>query len=1274
MSGTGAEARSEQSFAANSFPLDPGIRLLEASAGTGKTFALAHLVLRLVAEQGTPLRRLLVVTYTNATAAELRMRIGLRLQQALQALEGAEGPPLDAVLAEWLEALPAGEERNRRGRLLLALEDLAAADITTIHGFCRRSLQRHALEARSQPELRLETEAGELYGQIVHDYWQQQALALPPELLAGLLDAGVKPEGLQELLTKLDGDPALALEPLPIGSEAERPLPQWLPSLWADRWQAFRALWHDEGEALEAELLAIGAEWKAAGTPAKEYPGRTTKPRALQVQAWIDDQHDPEGAPPTYREVRGQPQLNKYFHPAVFSKAARKAEGAGREPSLPRRRLMEAVAALIDGPAELVLLHACHWCRGELRRRRERSGTVGFSQLLEALDPGPGSSEPTPLLKVLASLYDVALIDEFQDTDPIQWRILRLAFGLGGHLLVMVGDPKQAIYRFRGGDLATYLAAAGQASCRYRLEENRRSTPELIEALNALMAPGLGRSGLEVPRVLARADRSGPLPAPIELLWLGGTRAAGDLPPSRSAVAQQLPETVASYVNALLGRGLELRSGERSQPLQPEHLCLLVSTHQQAEDLRAALECRGLSTRLVSRVDVFASPAATALQRFLDALADPADGGRLRLLAASPLLGWSAARIAAADGVQWSALAGQLDGLARLLERRGLLGLLNDLVNSGGLARLALGGRLLADLQQVTELVQERIHADRLGPAAAADWLRRLRLDPDRLLPEAHMAQSDRVDGAISVVTVHRSKGLEYPVVICPYLWEASGGADRFLRTGVRWLPDGAGEPRLGLHLSAAWGDGRRAAEQQRRAEEAERERLAYVALTRAQHLLVLAWGAAKEQQCNPLFPWLYADDPLPSRQADLIGERGDDDWRQRLDQQIEQRQLPLRIVEPAELEAAPPYLRPEPQQALPLEPGPVPEHRLDRSWGRSSYTSWTHSALEVGEAAPLALEEGRDTDALSRDTDALSLDPEPSSASEADSGAWPEQGLLGDFPRGAAAGDCLHRILEDLDYTAVPGEVTNLGIVERELRRAGLEEQAPDRVLAGLEQMLHTPCGGALGSFRIGALPRQQRLNEMNFDLPLGLVRARALAEAFASHPGGSFGRSYAERLAALPVASRGFLTGSIDLVFTAPDPAGQPRWWVADWKSNWLGLRDPEGRPVACGPRHYGAVAMADLMAANHYPLQAHLYLVALHRYLRWRLPGYEPCRDLGGYVYVFLRGTPGPGPESRYAESVPGMFVEQPPLERLLALDAALAAEPAAGSQAGTGGSHG
>jgi exodeoxyribonuclease V beta subunit len=278
---------------------------------------------------------------------------------------------------------------------------------------------------------------------------------------------------------------------------------------------------------------------------------------------------------------------------------------------------------------------------------------------------------------------------------------------------------------------------------------------------------------------------------------------------------------------------------------------------------------------------------------------------------------------------------------------------------------------------------------------------------------------------------------------------------------------------------------------------------------------------------------------------------------------------------------------------------------------------------------------------------------------------AWPDQGPLAAFPRGAAAGDCLHRILERVELTsqlqAAP-EATEL--VERELRRAGLERESPDGLLEGLERMRTTPFGGPLQGLRVADLPASRRLHEMNFDLTLERVRAADLAAAFANHPGGLFGADYAASLAQLPIDSSGFLTGSIDLVFRAdPEPAGpEPaggdgRWWVADWKSNWLGQRDDDGQPLACGPRHYSQAAMAALMAASHYPLQAHLYLVALHRYLGWRLSGYDPKVHLGGYSYVFLRGTPGAEGKAALPGAVPGMVVERPPLGRILALDRAL-----------------
>jgi len=1312
-------------FDANGLPLDPGRRLLEASAGTGKTFALAHLVLRLVSERGLGLRQLLVVTFTDAAAAELRDRIGRRLQQGLRALEEAAAAEDgraggDGVLEAWCQRVLADPDQTTerlRGRLLLALEDLDSADITTIHGFAQRSLRRQALEAGRPPELSLDTDPTTLITQVVHDYWQQQVLALPPDWLAALRRARVDPEVLGSLLQSLDGDPALRTEPPPPELPPDTPLSQGVPLLWRRLWQTFCTAWARDGHVVQDVLCAQAREWRDLGfKKTDEYTPDPRTNRAELVDTFIASIGE---GPPQPDAVRGIKPLHDYFHPGAFAKAARKVEGEERPIRLPRPALMEAVAALVDGPAEAVLAHACAWGRAELQRRRQRAGSLSYADLLEGLDPGPSAEVPTPLLRAVGERYCVALIDEFQDTDPVQWRLLRLAFSGPEHLLVMVGDPKQAIYRFRGGDIATYLQARSSCPEVLELRQNRRSTPALIAALNRLMVgpPGasgqLRRSAIPVPEVEACADRHGPDGPALELLWLGGERAAGDSLPSKTSLKLLVPARTAAHVLTLLRQGAELVDGGRPRPLQPDDICLLVSSHRQAEQLRQALEAVGLPSRLVSQGDVLATPAASALQRFLDALADPADCGRLRLLAASPLLGWSAAELATSPPERWSVLAGQLERLGRALPRQGLLGGLSELLGSRTLARLARSGRLRADLQQVAELVQRRMHADQLGAEGAADWLRRLRLDERRrdarTVSEEFQRHSDREDGCVAVVTVHASKGLEYPVVICPYLWQSPDRQPRGF--GVRWQPAGSAEPVLDLHRNSSWGVGWEAVQQERREARAEAERLAYVAATRARHRLVLAWGPSQNQQSAPLIPWLFPQLEL-SDEGQPLAERSDADWLAELEGSAAARGLSLGIVHPTQgpLE---PWIDPAPATGLAL--GPVPSRSFDRRWGRASYTAWTQ-ALHDG-ASPTALEEGRDTSDPGPEEAMAPLDgAEPAAAAatqaseptgpavtagdrarssatadrEKESEAswaeareegwaegwqenWAEDGPLADLPRGAAIGDALHRILEQLEDTdacleAEDGLLTdaNRALAEDLLRQAGIAEPPVEAVLRGLARTLATPCGGDLGGVRLGGLPRERRLHELNFDLSLGHARASALAAAFRDHPGGPFAADYSDRLERLPIDSRGFLTGSIDLVFTAADAAGQERWWVADWKSNWLGRRDASGRPLACGPRHYDSAAMGALMEEKHYPLQAHLYLVALHRYLRWRLPDYQPDRHLGGYVYVFLRGTPGAAGTRALPGAVPGMLVDRPPHQRLLALDAALglALEPGSG----------
>jgi exodeoxyribonuclease V beta subunit len=1217
-------------FEPNAMLLSPGIRLLEASAGTGKTFALAHLVLRLVSEGPRPLaiEQLLVVTFTDAAAAELRDRIARRLQDALTQLEAAAGQPnpgdpappvdLDQPLVAWLAAQGPDPSPLLRGRLLLALEQLDRADITTIHGFCRRTLQRQALEAGLGPAVSLETGAAERRGQIVHDYWQQQVLPLPAEQLAGLLSRGIEPERLASVLQNLDGDPALELDPLPEGIARDAPLAAQLQAHWLAGWQRFEQLWHRDAEALEHNLAASAGIAKANGHSYKPYRLKPKPDKLDAVTGWLAGL---EGAP-SYAELLERKELREYFHPGPVQKLECAAHR--EDARLPQAELLEAIAALVDGPAELLLLHFAHWGRMELARRRERSGEMGYGQLLELLDPGEQAD--TPLLRAVAGRYRAALIDEFQDTDPIQWRILQGAFGGDPprHLLVMVGDPKQAIYRFRGGELATYRQAAAQAEARFDLVENRRSSEGLIAGLNALMRPGLVGSDLEVPEVLCRARG--------EQLTL----AAGEAPLQLLALEPaQLESQVAAFCQGLLERQLQLVKGESRRPLEPADLCLLVNTHREAEALRVALERRGLPSRLMNQGDVFASEGALALQRLLDALAAAGDPGRLRLLAASSLLGWSAEGIRSAPPAAWDQLADNLARLAERLPQQGLTAVVGQLLGSEALARLALRGRALADLQQAAELVQEQMHRQGLNTAATADWLRNLRLQEERDVPDAHRCRSDAAESAIAVVTIHRSKGLEYPVVICPNLWSgerATRGGSASL--GRRWRPPGSRRPRFDLHLNPHWGTGREAAEQHAEAERQEAERKAYVACTRARQLLVLGWpGADEAKPGNPLSPWL-----VDQATADGL------------------RELPLQHVDPTTHPPARERWRPGPPCGD-LKLGPTPARSLDTLWGRASYSAWTHGAAAL---PPEARDEGRDSDALSRDGDDTGDEAADEEGGGADPvrAAWPALGPLARFPRGAAPGDALHRMLEQIPYPALAAGALEpaRAVVLRELDRAGLAADLADSVLTALQQLVLTPLGGPLAPLRLADLEPGSWLNEMAFDLPLAtgrerLVRSSGLAEVFRLHDGGRFGSGYGHQLQGLVVASRGFLTGSIDLVFRCGE-----RWWVADWKSNFLGQRDGSGSVLSCGPSDYSAAAMAQLMASNHYPLQAHLYLVALHRYLRWRLPGYAPDRHLGGYAYVFLRGVPGPM-AAKPGDDVPGVLVERPPLARLLALDALL-----------------
>ncbi|MFL0727494.1 MAG: 3'-5' exonuclease, partial [Prochlorococcus sp.] len=685
------------------------------------------------------------------------------------------------------------------------------------------------------------------------------------------------------------------------------------------------------------------------------------------------------------------------------------------------------------------------------------------------------------------------------------------------------------------------------------------------------------------------------------------------------------------------------------ETLQPADICILVGRHRQAASIREGLALVGVPTRLVSQGDVLTSEAAQVLQRFLDCLARPAHSSSLKLVACSALMQWNTEQLADAE------CNGELDQLALRfrnwainLPRLGLVGCLAELLEGRTIADLSERGRLLGDLYQCAQLVQEVIHRQGLDASTAADWLRRQRLQPVDPVPEARQPHSDVAESAVAVVTVHRSKGMEYPVVICPYLWQAPS-----LPRGPLWRS--GSESRWCVALSTGWGKGWQLSQQAHQASLQEAERLAYVAITRACSLLMLIWARGAKQEGNPLSAWLFGVDAIDAAMQELTPER--------MSAWLDRQQLPITVF-PAQLKSIQQRWQSPPLQGE-LALGPTPQRRFDLSWGRSSYSAWVSGVhRDDGSASsdPVELEEGRDRQQKNPETspnlqEQSAIDEAVVSSQES---TWSEQGPLARFPRGAGAGDCLHRILERLDFCKPLQDPNAVVVIEEELRRAGIDINLLAAVQDGLDRVLNTPMGGGLGDLCLNQLHEKRRIHELSFDLPIAhqgnVLRSLDLARAFQLDPMARFGETYAKQISHLGVSSRGFLTGSIDLVFTDSEDLAEARWWVADWKSNWIGRRNPDGQVAACGPLYYDERGMEQQMLLHHYPLQAHLYLVALHRFLRWRLPSYEPERHLGGYVYVFLRGVPGSKAMagSSLDQPVPGLIVEPLPLQRVMFLD--------------------
>ena len=928
--------------------------------------------------------------------------------------------------------------------------------------------------------------------------------------------------------------------------------------------------------------------------------------------------------------------------------------------------------------------------REEVETRKRRRRILGYDDLLGRL---AGALEPgdAPARGRMRQRWSFVLVDEFQDTDPVQWQILDRAFS-GHATMVLIGDPKQSIYAFRGGDVQTYLAAAGTAGpVRATLDRNWRTDAPLVQALQVLLHDlALGSPEIRVRPVasalpgtrLAGAPSAAPLR--LRVVRRDDLRAGpGELIPiarAREFIARDL----AADVSQLLAAGATF-VGEK---VRAGHVAVLVGTHRQARTVQAALLAAGIPAVVAGSVSVFRTEAADQWVTLLEAVEQPHRAARVRAAALTAFVGWPAARLATAPdpgppGAPSGPAAGAdaaTDELSALIGRwagvlatRGVAALLEVMAVETDLPGRVLGQvggeRLLTDLRHIGQLLQAVAVQDGLGAAALAEWLRRRRADDGADITADRVRRLETDAAAAQVVTLHASKGLQYPVVYLPYAFDRHVASDPDLlllhENGRRVLD--VGGPNT---------PGRSRRRQQAMAEEAgEALRHLYVGLTRAQSQVVTWWAPTANTPASGLHRVLFGDRDFDGGVPDQVRVPSDEAAATRLEDW--QRRGAL-VLERAGISPVPPPPAP-PAVPIGLVVGTL-DRDLEPAWRRVSYSSLaaagSSGVLLTGPAGESAAGPGAGLPAGSvpgSPTAEPGVGSEPEfteradeelggvrvpAAGAADAGLRDLASPMAELPVGADFGTLVHAVLETTDPRAADLLAEVRARAAEQVSRTGYPLD-PATLAQALVPVLRSPLGPAAGGRSLADIDRRDRLTELDFELPLaggdgpgGRTTDLTLgdvAPVLRRHlPSGDPFAGYADRLAGPAFAGlplRGYLTGSLDAVLRLPGP----RYLVADYKTNWLGDLDAS---TELSLWDYRPSALAEVMAGSDYPLQALLYTVALHRFLRWRQPGYDPAIHLAGVLYLFVRGMA--GPQTPVLDGQPcGVFAWTPPPALVTAL---------------------
>ncbi|EOY5093350.1 MULTISPECIES: exodeoxyribonuclease V subunit beta [Citrobacter] len=1153
-----------------------GERLIEASAGTGKTFTIAALYLRLLLGLGgssafpRPLtvEELLVVTFTEAATEELRGRIRSNIHELrIACLRESTDNPLYARLLDEID-----DKKQAAQWLLLAERQMDEAAVFTIHGFCQRMLSLNAFESGMLFEQQLIEDESLLRYQACADFWRRHCYPLPREIAEVVFETWKGPQALLADINRYLQGEAPVIKAPPPDDETLASRHQQI----VQRINALKQQWCDAVGELEGLM-------EASGIDRRKFNRGNQGKWIEKISAWA------QSATQSYQLPEALEKFSQRFL------EDRTKEGG----VVPQHPLFVAIDELLAEPLtlrDLMITRALAEIRETVAKEKRRRGELGFDDMLSRLDSALRSESGDALAAAIRTRFPVAMIDEFQDTDPQQYRIFRRIWQhQPDTALLLIGDPKQAIYAFRGADIFTYMKARSEVSAHYTLDTNWRSAPGMVNSVNRLF--GLMDDAFmfrEIPfQPVKYAEKNQSLrfefygeTQPAMTMWLmeGESCGIGDY---QSYMAQVCAAQIRDWLKAGLRGEAMLISGHDARPVSAADISVLVRSRQEAAQVRDALTQLAIpSVYLSNRDSVFETLEAQEMLWLLQAVMAPEKENTLRSALAASMMGLNARDIDMLNGNEnaWDRVVDEFVGYRQIWQKRGVMPMLRALMSARQIAENLLatagGERRLTDILHISELLQEA--ASQLeSEHALVRWLSQHILEPDsnassqqmRLESDSHLVQ---------IVTIHKSKGLEYPLVWLPFITNFRVQDQAFYHDRNSF--------EAVLDLSEA-DESVALAEAERLAEDL---RLLYVALTRS--VWHCSLGVA----------------PLVRRRGD---KKGDTDVHQSALGRLLQKGEPM---DAAGLRSAidavcdenivcriPDAVSMEPLPGTVASEASLNARRVQRTPG-DNWRVTSYSGLQQrGHGIAQDLMPRLDIDA----TGVGEVVEEPE--------LTPHQ-----FPRGASPGTFLHSLFEDLDFT----QPVEAAWVQEKLELGGYDADWEPVITAWVTAILHAPLNET--GVSLSQLSAREKQVEMEFYLPISQPLIAENLDALI--------RQFDPLSAGCPPLEftqvRGMLKGFIDLVFRH-----NGRYYLLDYKSNWLGENSAAYTPEA----------MAAAMQAHRYDLQYQLYTLALHRYLRHRIADYDYERHFGGVIYLFLRGVDSKQPQQ-------GIYTTRPAGELITRMD--------------------